>query len=268
MWLTRQPREVIGASASLEIPAGKLRRRRRAAARDRQARARRGDRQARLWLGGVARRSTPAPGSATSACGCTSRPGCRTAPRSRATRTSASRSCRGRSPGSTTRSRQCEDSKTLIALFWLRGAACRRVRDRRAVVSVHQQAARGFQQGAAAYERGRPGYPRDAVQWLWRELRLGPGAPSSTSAPAPASSRASWSRAERPSLRSSRSRRCAPCSSRSCPRPGRWPAPLRRCRWKTRASTRSSSPRRFTGSTSRRPRRSSTVCSGRMAGSG
>ncbi len=41
-------------------------------------------------------------------------------------------------------------------------------------MSVHHQAARGFQQGAAAYERGRPGYPHDAVQWLWRELRLGP----------------------------------------------------------------------------------------------
>jgi SAM-dependent methyltransferase len=42
-------------------------------------------------------------------------------------------------------------------------------------VSVHKQAERGFQQGAAAYERGRPGYPREAVQWLWTELGLEPG---------------------------------------------------------------------------------------------
>jgi SAM-dependent methyltransferase len=41
-------------------------------------------------------------------------------------------------------------------------------------VTVRDEAARGFQRGAAAYERGRPGYPRDAVQWLWRELGLGP----------------------------------------------------------------------------------------------
>ena len=33
-------------------------------------------------------------------------------------------------------------------------------------MSVREEAARGFQQGAAAYERGRPGYPREAVQWL------------------------------------------------------------------------------------------------------
>ena len=42
-------------------------------------------------------------------------------------------------------------------------------------MSVHDQAARGFQQGAAAYERGRPGYPREAVQWLCTELGLEPG---------------------------------------------------------------------------------------------
>jgi SAM-dependent methyltransferase len=41
-------------------------------------------------------------------------------------------------------------------------------------VTVRDEAARGFQRGAAEYERGRPGYPHDAVQWLWRELRLGP----------------------------------------------------------------------------------------------
>jgi SAM-dependent methyltransferase len=42
-------------------------------------------------------------------------------------------------------------------------------------VSIRVEAARGFEQGADAYERGRPGYPSDAVKWLWRALRLGPG---------------------------------------------------------------------------------------------
>jgi len=42
-------------------------------------------------------------------------------------------------------------------------------------VSVHEEARVGFQQGAAAYERGRPGYPAAAIEWLERELRLGPG---------------------------------------------------------------------------------------------
>ena len=42
-------------------------------------------------------------------------------------------------------------------------------------MSVREEAARGFQQGADAYERGRPGYPRGAVQWLWTELGLEPG---------------------------------------------------------------------------------------------
>jgi SAM-dependent methyltransferase len=42
-------------------------------------------------------------------------------------------------------------------------------------VSIHEQARRGFQQGAAAYERGRPSYPSEAVAWLVRELGLRPG---------------------------------------------------------------------------------------------
>lgn len=42
-------------------------------------------------------------------------------------------------------------------------------------MSVREEAARGFQQGAAAYERGRPGYTGEVVQWLWHELGLGPG---------------------------------------------------------------------------------------------
>lgn len=42
-------------------------------------------------------------------------------------------------------------------------------------MSIREEAARGFQQGAEAYERGRPGYPPEAVKWLSRELRLEPG---------------------------------------------------------------------------------------------
>lgn len=42
-------------------------------------------------------------------------------------------------------------------------------------MSIHHEAGRGFQQGAEAYERGRPGYPPEAVEWLQRELALGPG---------------------------------------------------------------------------------------------
>ncbi len=42
-------------------------------------------------------------------------------------------------------------------------------------MTIREEAARGFQQGADAYERGRPGYPPEAVKWLWHELRLGPG---------------------------------------------------------------------------------------------
>ena len=43
------------------------------------------------------------------------------------------------------------------------------------MTSIPEEAARGFQQGADAYERGRPGYPREVVGWLSRELGLGPG---------------------------------------------------------------------------------------------
>lgn len=42
-------------------------------------------------------------------------------------------------------------------------------------MSMHEQARVGFQQGAAAYERGRPGYPPAAVRWLVEQLRLGAG---------------------------------------------------------------------------------------------
>jgi SAM-dependent methyltransferase len=41
--------------------------------------------------------------------------------------------------------------------------------------TIHAAASSGFQAGAAAYERGRPGYPPEAVEILVRELGLGPG---------------------------------------------------------------------------------------------
>lgn len=40
---------------------------------------------------------------------------------------------------------------------------------------IHDGARRGFQAGAAAYERGRPGYPPEAIAWLVEELDLRPG---------------------------------------------------------------------------------------------
>ncbi len=40
---------------------------------------------------------------------------------------------------------------------------------------VHEIAARGFGAQAAAYDRGRPSYPPDAVRWLVTRLRIGPG---------------------------------------------------------------------------------------------
>jgi SAM-dependent methyltransferase len=40
---------------------------------------------------------------------------------------------------------------------------------------IHPRAAAGFAIGAGAYERGRPGYPAAAVEWLARELDLAPG---------------------------------------------------------------------------------------------
>ncbi|HUB04663.1 MAG TPA: methyltransferase domain-containing protein [Solirubrobacteraceae bacterium] len=42
-------------------------------------------------------------------------------------------------------------------------------------MSIHREAAIGFDQGAGAYERGRPGYPPEVMQWLGQELGLGPG---------------------------------------------------------------------------------------------
>jgi ubiquinone/menaquinone biosynthesis C-methylase UbiE len=40
---------------------------------------------------------------------------------------------------------------------------------------VHDVAQRGFDSGADAYDRARPGYPPDAVDWICEHLRLGPG---------------------------------------------------------------------------------------------
>jgi ubiquinone/menaquinone biosynthesis C-methylase UbiE len=42
-------------------------------------------------------------------------------------------------------------------------------------VRIHEAAATGFDAGAEAYERGRPGYPPVAVEQLIRELRIGSG---------------------------------------------------------------------------------------------
>jgi SAM-dependent methyltransferase len=42
-------------------------------------------------------------------------------------------------------------------------------------VAIRDEARRGFQAGAAAYERGRPGYPAGVIEWLRTELGLGPG---------------------------------------------------------------------------------------------
>jgi SAM-dependent methyltransferase len=43
------------------------------------------------------------------------------------------------------------------------------------VSSIHSTAAIGFDRGGADYERGRPGYPAQAVALLTRELAIGPG---------------------------------------------------------------------------------------------
>jgi SAM-dependent methyltransferase len=40
---------------------------------------------------------------------------------------------------------------------------------------VHDAAQRGFTEGAAHYDRGRPGYPEEILTWLQTQLRLTPG---------------------------------------------------------------------------------------------
>src|SRR3989442_11822704 len=42
-------------------------------------------------------------------------------------------------------------------------------------MSVHWRAAEGFERAAAAYERGRPGYPQAAIDWMVERLRITPG---------------------------------------------------------------------------------------------
>jgi len=51
-------------------------------------------------------------------------------------------------------------------------------------VTVHPSAAIGFVSAADVYERARPSYPQDAIEWLVEQTELGP---ASTSAPKPAS---------------------------------------------------------------------------------
>jgi SAM-dependent methyltransferase len=40
---------------------------------------------------------------------------------------------------------------------------------------IHEVASAGFGRAADAYERGRPGYPEEALDWLWDALELAPG---------------------------------------------------------------------------------------------
>lgn len=42
-------------------------------------------------------------------------------------------------------------------------------------MDVHHSAAHGFERAADAYERGRPGYPESAIEWLVEALGIGPG---------------------------------------------------------------------------------------------
>ena len=42
-------------------------------------------------------------------------------------------------------------------------------------MDIEPEAAQGFSKGAGAYERGRPGYPAAAVDWIVERLRLSPG---------------------------------------------------------------------------------------------
>ena len=42
-------------------------------------------------------------------------------------------------------------------------------------MTLHPSAATGFSRSSAAYERGRPGYPPEAVAWLVERAGLGPG---------------------------------------------------------------------------------------------
>lgn len=43
-------------------------------------------------------------------------------------------------------------------------------------MTIHRTAARGFGRGAGDYERGRPGYAPEAIDWLVEQLAIGPDA--------------------------------------------------------------------------------------------
>ncbi len=170
VWLTRQPREVIGASASLEIPAGKrdvpgeppLDTAKRELAEEIGKHAENweellsfytspGFSDERIWL--------------YMATGLSDSPGVKgdederieIVPWPLAKLDEAIEGVRGL---------EILDRAAVV------GGAARRSRP---PVSIHEEAARGFGRGADAYERGRPGYPPAAVQWLWSELGIGPG---------------------------------------------------------------------------------------------
>src|SRR5947209_1175986 len=40
---------------------------------------------------------------------------------------------------------------------------------------IHPTASEGFGRAAPAYERGRPGYPQEAIDWMVTALGVGPG---------------------------------------------------------------------------------------------
>src|SRR5207248_7859769 len=46
---------------------------------------------------------------------------------------------------------------------------------RHPVVTIHPRAAVGFASAADIYERARPSYPQDAIDWLVAQTGLGPG---------------------------------------------------------------------------------------------
>ena len=165
------------------------------------------------------------------------------------------------------------DSKSLDRA----AVAGRPARRSRPPVSIHEEAARGFERGADAYERGRPGYPPEAVQWPLQRARDRAWTDRARrrrrhreAHPRAAGERRhrDRGRAGRGDARRARARRAAA--------PGRSPEPRRRSRSATRPSTRSPRRRRFTGSTARRRPPSSIArcdltggsrCSGIAAGS-
>ena len=117
VWLVRQPREAVGEPALLEIPAGRL-------DVDGERPLQAAQRELAEEIGRGAEQWEPILTYYTSA-GFTDEqvhlfapPSCSRAGRT-ATRTSGSRSSRGRCATSTARSTQCRDAKTLIGLMWL-----------------------------------------------------------------------------------------------------------------------------------------------------